>query len=470
MVGRALRIAGLVAIFAAAYVLHLFGLAGPVAAGYYAKVACSALYVSGRGLGSVLAEDLAIDHPLGGLMDVHVDSGDNLVRATVAGLFERQAVYRPGLGCTLAGSYSITELKQQAAGFFPPAMMGQPEMIAWPAGDADSVDGLPSGVDQPRLALAIDQAFAEPDPKRPARTRAVVVVYRGRVVAERYSRGINKDTPLAGWSMTKTIINALTGILAGEGRLLLDSPAATPEWSNPVDPRHSITIENLLQMSSGLEFTEDYFDLTADAPVMLFRSPSAGAYAARKRLAEPPGERWKYSSGTSNILSRIIRDTVGGSLADYWGFPRRVLFDRIGMNSAVLEPDPSGVFAGSSFCYATARDWARFGLLYLQDGVWQGERVLPEGWVKYSTSPAPSAPGGRFGAHVWLNAGSPDNEANRRWPGLPRDLFYLSGFEGQHVVVVPSAELVMVRLGCSREPTTWSLERFAGSVLDAVDR
>jgi CubicO group peptidase (beta-lactamase class C family) len=461
------KVSGLLAIVAFAYVLNLLGGIGPVAAGYYAKVACSAVYLSGRGLDSVLAEDLAIDHPLGGVMNVRLDSENRVARADLGGFFERLAVHREGLGCTLVTDLDAAELREQAAAFFPVAPSDDSDLIAWPIGDADAAGGLPPGLDQPKLAMAVDAAFYEPDAAQPARTRALLVVYDGRVVAERYAPGITKETPLAGWSMSKSLTNALVGILVGQGRLQLDEPAPVPEWT-AVDPRQRITLENLLQMSSGLEFEEDYFDLTADAPMMLFNSFSASEYAARKRLRERPGTSWHYSSGTSNIVAGIIRQAVGGSLAEYWSFPRRALFDRVGMSSVVLEPDPSGTFVGSSYSYAAARDWARIGLLYLNDGVWQGERILPEGWVNYSTTPAPQAPQGNYGAHVWLNAGRPGNPEERRWANLPSDLFYFSGFEGQHVVVIPSRDLVAVRLGCSREPTTWRLERFLQDLLAAV--
>jgi hypothetical protein len=179
--------------------------------------------------------------------------------------------------------------------------------------------------------------------------------------------------------MTKSVTNALVGILVGQGKLSVDEPAPVPEWSGPDDPRGAITLDQMLRMSSGLEFGEIYEDPRSDVCLMLFSVRDAAAYAADKPLETGPGGKWYYSSGTTNIISRIVRDSVGGTQADYFAFPRRALFDRIGMRSAIIEPDPSGTFVGSSYMYATARDWARFGLLYLQDGVWEGERILPEG-------------------------------------------------------------------------------------------
>lgn len=258
-------------------------------------------------------------------------------------------------------------------------------------GDLIPKTELPTGVDKVKLAEAMDKAFSEPDPKKPRRTRAVVVVYDGRIIAERYAPGFSQSTPLLGWSMTKSVTNALIGILVGQGRLLIQEPAPVPEWSGADDPRGAITLDQLLRMSSGLKFIEEYTK-NSDATCMLFGTHDTAAYAASQPLETEPDSKWSYSSGTANILSRLVRHTIGGTSADYFAFPRRALFNRIGMRSAIMEPDASGTFVGSSFMYATVRDWARFGLLYLQDGVWEGTQILPEGWVDYSRRPTPKAP------------------------------------------------------------------------------
>jgi CubicO group peptidase (beta-lactamase class C family) len=201
---------------------------------------------------------------------------------------------------------------------------------------------------------------------------------------------------------------------------------------------------------------------------MLFLEGDFAGYTAKQPLAAEPGTVWSYASGTTNLLCRIMRQRVGGSDSDYFNFPRTALFGKLGMTSAILEPDASGTFAGSSFAYATARDWARFGQFYLQDGVWNGERLLPEGWVAYSTTPAPGAPQGRYGAHWWLNAGIPGNPESRPYPSLPPDLYYASGHEGQFLVVVPSRQAVIVRLGVTRG-RDFDLETFIRQILDALE-
>ena len=318
-----------------------------------------------------------------------------------------------------------------------------------------------------RLSSAIDKAFAEKDPAHPVRTRAIVVVYKGRIIAERYAPGISADTPLPGWSMAKSVTNALVGILVKEGRLSLDRPVQVPEWSGANDPRKKITLDQLLRMSSGLEFDERAGPFVSDVNRMLLRSRDASAYALAKQLRYDPGSRWQYSSGTTNIISRIIRNSFGGRTADYHAFPRKALFDKIGMTGAVMEVDASGTFVASSFMYATARDWASFGLLYLQDGVWDGERILPPGWVDYTRRPSSTAPSGKYGAHFWTNGTPEMDDRLRPFRNLPADTYFASGYEGQNIVIVPSRDLVVVRLGMTRQRITWGMAAFIAEILAA---
>jgi len=267
--------------------------------------------------------------------------------------------------------------------------------------------------------------------------------------------------------MAKSVTNALVGILVGQGKLSLEEPASVPEWSHPSDPRHSITLDQLLRMSSGLEFGEGYGASTSDVAIMLFNSRDMAAFAASKPLEAEPDSVWHYSSGTTNIICRMMRDAVGGPHQEYLEFPRRALSDRIGMRSAVFEPDASGTLVGSSHVYASPRDWARFGLLYLQDGVWQGERILPEGWVAYSSTPSPTAPLGQYGAHFYTNPANAARKTDRTWPDLP-EFYYASGLEGQKVVIIPSHNLVVVRLGYTENPEAWDMGALIGDVLEAV--
>lgn len=432
-----------------------------VGTGYAAKTLCSGVFISKRDPADILSQDIGSNDPgILRFIRTQVDRPQRAVRATFLGLRERQAVFRDGLGCTLAAGVPAAALRAVHAGLPVPTGRDDP----WPEGEAVA-NPLPSGVDGARLAAALEEAFAEPDPSRLRRTRAVVVVYDDRIVAERYAIGYSKDTPLGGWSMTKNVANALVGILVREGRLALEAPAPVPEWQAPDDPRRAITLGHLLRMESGLKFSENYTDPLDDVVWMLFGTGDASGYAAAKPLAAAPGETWKYTSGTTNIIARAMR-TVFNSDAEYLAYPRRALFEPLGMKSAIMEADAAGNFVASSFMYATARDWARFGLLYLNDGVWQGRRILPEGWVDYSVMPAPHAPDGRYGAHFWLGIPAPFADAEDK-AALPRDAFHAIGHEGQFMTVIPSRRLVVVRLGLAVGPGVWDHERFLQQVLRA---
>ena len=248
--------------------------------------------------------------------------------------------------------------------------------------------------------------------------------------------------------MAKSVLAALVGVAVSDGRLTLHAPAPVPEWSAPDDPRHAITLDDLMRMSSGLTFDETYGAIN-DVSRMLFTVPDTGAFAARSPLEFPPGTHWSYSSGTANIVARLLRDSFHGDVAALILYADQRLFDPAGMTSAFFELDESGTPIGSSFAFMTARDWARFGELHRRDGMWDGRRILPEGWVRYVTTPTPDAPDGSYGALWWLNAGAPGKPSQRPWPLLPTDTYAARGHSGQWVVVVPSAKLVVVRLGLS---------------------
>lgn len=420
-----------------------------IGSAYKAKILCSGVFVAKREPGSILSKDLAADDlSILRHIDTKVDYALKQVTADFFGIIKRKAIYRPGLGCTLVYD-SVRELS------------GGKET---PTRDAPPV--MPEEYD-PRFNTALDWAFSEPDSKQLRRTRAVVIVNDGKIVAERYAPGFSKDTPLIGWSMTKGVINALVGIMVREGQLSLNGDLSLPEWREPNDPRREVTLDHLLHMTSGLRFNEDYGNPLEDVIYMLLGVPDMGGYASRKSLEVEPGTKWSYSSGTTNIISRLIRQVVGD--ASYIDFPRRALFQRIGMNSAIIEQDASGTFVGSSFMYATARDWAKFGQLYLQGGVWGGHRILPEGWVKFTTTPAPKAPDKEYGAHFWLKLPKEYRSAEHA-KLVPADAFHAVGHEGQFVSIIPSRRLVIVRLGLTRYPSAWQHDRFLDLVMDAVER
>ena len=269
--------------------------------------------------------------------------------------------------------------------------------------------------------------------------------------------------------MAKSVINTLIGILVQQGKLSLDAQNLLPEWRSPDDPRRHITLDQLLRMSSGLQFSEKYANPLSDVITMLFRQGDRAHYAAQCQLQHPPDRLFHYASGTTILLCRIMKEAIGGSLADYFSFPRRALFDRLGMASAILEPDAAGTFAGSSFMYATASDWAKLGLLYLQDGCWlengKQTRILPADWVKYSTSPSSTDP--CYGAHFWRGVPlsfTANNQNDTRWP---QDAYLASGYQGQFLTIIPSKELVVVRLGLSQQRNSWDHEQFINQITQA---
>lgn len=436
-----------------------------VGTGYGAKILCSGTFVSERPPERVFAEDL---EPIAGFASFEVDREARTATVSI-GPVSRTAVFRPGLGATLVlGEHDAAALRAVPA---PPAPGGLDESRPWPVGDALPPDASgaaeAAGVDIARIEAALDEAFAEPGPK-PRRTRAVVVVHDGTIIAERYAEGIDAETRLTGWSMTKSLTATLVGILVRDGKLDIHQPAGLPEWSADGDPRAKITLDQLLRMSSGLRFVEEYGDPFCDVVQMLFTRPSAARYASALPADAEPDAVWSYSSGTTNVIQRVIRRAVGDDAA-YHALPRRELFDRIGMKSAIMETDPDGTFVGSSFSWASARDWARFGLLSLEDGVWQGERILPEGWVTYCTTPTPKAPGGRYGAQWWLNAGEGGDPETRPAPELPADFYSARGYQGQSVCIIPSRRLVVVRLGCTEARGAFDLQAMLVEIIAAVD-
>jgi CubicO group peptidase (beta-lactamase class C family) len=416
----------------------------PIISAYGAKTLCSCTMVAGRA-----AEDV-IENELGGsllrLGTYRVNFSDSSAEGSVWGLARKKAIYRKGLGCTLVND--VTEAYLRTQNLYPPQTpLRAADTLRWPAGDRLPETDL-TPYDMKRLEQVADTLFAEPVQPPTVRTRALIIVHNGNIILERYAKGFDQNSRFAGWSMTKSLTNGIVGILVKEGVLNLNQNALLEEWKT--DARAEITLNHLMQASSGLHWEEVYSGPSATTN-MLFKEKDAGQYAARFPLQYTPGEVFAYSSGTTNIISRIIRQAAAEAGYSYPAFAYQKLFHQAGMYSLVIEPDPSGTLVGSSFAWATARDWARFGLLYLNDGYWLGQRLLPEGWVEYTTTPAKAAPRGEYGAQFWLNAGQPGKPENRTFPDAPPDMFYMSGYEDQYVFIIPSENLVVVRLGLTSD-------------------
>ncbi|MBR0757165.1 serine hydrolase [Bradyrhizobium jicamae] len=427
-----------------------------VATGFMANLLCTETFVSGLAPERTFAETrdaMPGASLITWAMDYQVDRAKKDVTVTLFGLGRSHAVYREGLGCYL--DHGVAPADRALSSMTPQAGL-LPE-IAGPNVVAPQ---------SPQLAAALDRAFAEPAQPPFRHTRAIVVMKDGHVIAERYADGIGIDTPLLGFSATKSVISALIGILVRKGALKLDQPAPIAAWQNPDDPRHGITVDHLLRHTSGLALGSSLQASLGSAfePVnrMKFMEADMAAYAESMPLESIPGRAWNYQDGNLVILSHLIRNAAGGHAARVMRFARQELFSPLGMRNVTLEFDAAGTPEGSSQMLASARDWARFGQLYLDDGVVGGRRILPEGWVTYSASPTPSGWVG-IGAGFWTNRGDSFGANYRVDHGMPRDAFFAKGTIGQYVVIVPSERLVIVRLG--RSPN-WPAE--ADGVFDLV--
>ena len=400
----------------------------PIITGYAAKNLASAVFVSGREAKDV--EEIDLNFSLIRYTSNTVDYENKTVTSRF--LWSKStAAYREGYGVTLLRGITAEELREQR---FPKGVLSEGQ------GKQDSIAQLSLGDSALAERLApIAKAFVDERAYK-GHPFAFVVLHRGGVVAECYDKGIGRDTKLLSWSMAKSFANALIGLMVKDSLLDIHAPMDIPEWQG--DGRKAITLHDLMQMQSGLEWNEDY-GARSDVNIMLHCERDMGLYALSKPLEHKPGTYWQYSSGTTNIVMRYLRSRFPSEEA-FIGYMRSRLFDPLGIVRPVFEQDLSGTFVGSSYLYATARDFARFGQLYLDDGCVDSERILPKGWVDYTRRPA-AASGEHYGAFFWLNG-------NGKFPDVPRDMFYCDGHDGQDIFIFPSHELVVVVLGFSPKP------------------
>ncbi|OBQ86714.1 serine hydrolase [Mesorhizobium sp. WSM3873] len=403
-----------------------------VGSGYAAKIVCSNVFIAGRDPNEVLAVDVqAPGHPLLKLMKVSVDKERGLVSAGLLWMLGKSvAVERDGVGCASVPDGDTGRARQTSVHIEPLAVTSQDAL--WPEGER--VDALQN----PAVTKIVDDAAMVG-----TGMRAVVVVKNGRIVAERYGEGFSAKTPLLGWSMTKTVNAAIVGTLVKDGKMALDNKGLFSPWK--ADGRTAISLADMMAMSSGLEFNEDYGDV-ADVTRMLYLEPDMAGFAEAKPLGGEVGKAFSYSSGTAVMLSRLWQEAIGDK-AKALSWPRTALFEPLGMHSAVLETDERGTFVGSSYLYATAHDWARFGQFLLQGGVWNGAQILPAGFVDWMRQPAPASKVYGNG-QVWIEGpGDEENPGAGAAAGLPKDTYWMEGHDGQTVAIVPSEQLVVVRLG-----------------------
>jgi CubicO group peptidase (beta-lactamase class C family) len=429
-----------------------------VGSAYTAKIVCSNVFIAGRDADQVLQVDVqAPGHPLLRLMRLAVDRNAGTVRAGLFGLFGKSlAVHQPGLGCTNVAAGDENQLLKQAL----PKPAASAAAGIWPQGE----EAAPS--QDPGIAKVLDDAALQGPGMR-----AIVVVQNGRIIGERYGDGFDAKTPLLGWSMTKTVNAAIVGTLVRDGKLKLDQDGVLALWAG--DGRRKITLANLLAMSAGLIFNEEYGDVT-DVTRMLFLEGDMALFATEKPLEAKPGLKWNYSSGTAVLLSRIWQNAVG---VDALSFPQKALFGPLGMASAVFETDQSGTFVGSSYLYATARDWARFGEFLRLDGAWNGQQIMPAEFVKIMRAPvavSDTAYGPQYGqGQLWLRGPEGGTAAGQDPDAgfdLPDDTFWLLGHDGQSTVIIPSKGLVVVRMGLTPSKLSYKPQGLVKALNGALEQ
>lgn len=443
------------------------------------KQLCSAIYVSGRkpsdalresafwwrGLGDFLRErvEISVDeatHTVSMMLildeiavpqlieaykqdypDFDADWATEAARLIELGAITRRARHHGDQGCAIlpidwtADDLHFTPVELSTT--LPDA-----EITPWPMGDATNPDAPAAQFDQSHADAATEAAFADPD----AQTAAFVALYKGSIIAEGYAPGIHKEMQLESWSMGKSVTGTMIGMLIHQGHFELDEPAPLAEWKDPDDPRREITIRQLMQMSSGLKCSghtesRNTWELgVADHFWPYYEAIDVFDFMLNRPLEHPPGTVGRYRNSDPLSLGALVRRTVEGMGEEYLSWPQRELFDKIGVRKQIMETDLWGNFILTGFDYGTARNWARLGQLYLQDGVWNGERILAEGWADFVSSPAPAWEEPEYGGQVWLN--KPGKE-----PNLPDDAYWFGGLGLQRVIVVPSLDLVVVRLG-----------------------
>jgi CubicO group peptidase (beta-lactamase class C family) len=422
----------------------------PIITGYAAKNLCSDVFVSGRQQENIEAVDLNFS-----FIKYTTNTVNNDEKSVTSQFLwgKSKAIFRPGFGVTLLKDIPEEILRKSV---YPAG--GDPgysqDTLKWPLGDI--MPKRDTGIDTTKLDdiskhLITDNAYN-------GNAFAFMVIHKGVPVEERYKPQFNNKTRLLSWSMAKSFVNAMVGILVKQGKLDIMKPTGLEEWKS--DERSKITLNDLMQMQGGLKWNEDYGN-RSDVTLMLHCESDMGNFALERPVAFTAGSHWYYSSGSTNIVSKLIRRQFSTDSA-YYVFANNQLFNRIGMPDAVFETDPSGTRVGSSYLYATARDYARFGLLFENDGIFNGERILPDGWVKYTTSAA-SASNGLYGSFFWLNR-------SKRIPSAPLDMYACDGHDGQHIYILPTQHLVVVILGFS--PTSkggMDTDRLLKDILNTLD-
>jgi len=433
----------------------------------FAKILCSAVFITGLDF-DFAAENIgyftAPYDKRAIFTNRQLDVENKAVHITLPNGVVRTARYFGDQGCICLPE------GQDELNFTPveiPRNLPDPETTAWPMGDRIAEDDMPDEIDQEKLLQAVDAAFEDPE----ALTAALIITYKGQIIGERYRAGITKDTPLESWSMGKSLTATLMGILIQQGAYELFQPASVPEWQGPGDPRAEIRIADIMRMSSGLRFRapqDPDFNPEPGYPDHLYvytTSGNAFKWSATRPQQWPPNTVGRYRNCDPQLINYLVRLAVEGRGEDYLSFPHKGLFDRIGIRNMVLETDSYGNLLLQGYEFGSARDWARLGNLYLNDGVWMGERILPEGFVEFVSTLAPAwEADGRpiYGGFFWING-------NESWP-IPLEAYYMAGAGGQYTIIIPSHDLVVVKMSHYKGggPGKTALENALRILLEAV--
>jgi CubicO group peptidase (beta-lactamase class C family) len=417
--------------------------------GFSAKSVASGHFIDNRSIEMIEQGDNDID-----MIDLainKIDETSKLAFASVYGLKVRKAIYREGLGATL-----VNDDFDESKPYKVPKRTKLNNNLPFPYGNNEAEKVVFENINYKKLNAAIENSFDKKGEKK-KRTRALLVIYKDKIIAEKYDTGFTKDSKILGWSMTKSITATYFGILQKQGKFDIYKPAPIAEWQN--DERKKITTNDLLHMNSGLEWEENY-DKISDATKMLFQAEDMSKSQVVKPVKFKPNTHWNYSSGTTNLLSGILRNQFK-THQEYLDFWYSSLIDKIGMNSMVVETDMAGNYIGSSYGWATARDWSKFGLLYLHKGNWNGEQIFDEIWAKYVATPTNDS-NGVYGGQFWLNAGG-------KYPDAPKDLYSANGFQGQNVFIIPSQDIVIVRMGL-KEDGEFDFNGMLKGILESLKR
>ena len=433
----------------------------------FAKILCSGVFITGLDAADAAANVGGFISPFDErrhVVDTVVDYEQERVALTLPDGVTRTAKRYENQGCVAhgIGEDSVHFVPTTVERNLPPAAT-----TPWPMGDVLSDAPWPSEIDMEKVEEALDIGFGPAE----ARTLGLVVTYKGRILGERYGEGIDIHTPLESWSMTKSLTGTLMGVLIEQGTYELWQPAPVPEWQEPGDPRQEIRIGDIMRMSSGIKINApsdpDYDrDIYADHHYLYTATSNSYEWAATRPQEWPPNTIGRYRNTDPVLTSYLIRLGVEGRGQDYHSFPQHDLFDKIGIRDGLIETDPQGHFLGQGLAFMPARDWARLGNLYLQDGVWDGERILPEGYVEYASTLAPTwVSDGRLqygGAFFWVNGQGSQ--------GLPESAYSMRGAGGQSTTIIPTHDLVVVRLGkyTGSGPGGQALNQAFGLLMEAV--